>query len=135
MSRTVGGNTILFLVLGIGAGTVLFLFDPKSTSIYPVCPFHWLTGLDCPLCGSLRALHALLHARPVEAVHANVLTTLGVVYVAVRCIGRSLWNPASAGFHTRTPARPAIARALIAVALLFAVVRNMPFGWFSVFRP
>lgn len=37
-------------------------FDPvDGPAFYPQCPVKWLTGLDCPGCGSARALHALLH--------------------------------------------------------------------------
>jgi hypothetical protein len=41
---------------------VLYTFAPATTSFYPRCVFHVMTGLDCPGCGTTRALHALLHA-------------------------------------------------------------------------
>src|SRR5258708_25879013 len=43
---------------------LLAVFDPASTWWLPSCPFHALTGWLCPLCGSLRAVHALLHGAP-----------------------------------------------------------------------
>ena len=35
--------------------------DPEYSAFIPKCPFRWFTGLDCPACGSQRAIHQLLH--------------------------------------------------------------------------
>ena len=55
------------LVLGafalLGLAAVLFFFNPAQSGFYPFCVFHRTTGLLCPGCGSLRALHQLLHQR------------------------------------------------------------------------
>lgn len=48
----------------------LWAYDPAQ-HLAPRCPFKALTGLDCPGCGSQRALHALLHGRFSEAWHYN----------------------------------------------------------------
>jgi hypothetical protein len=53
------------------AAVLLYLFDPATTAAYPSCPFRALTGLLCPLCGGLRAAHALVHGRVVDAVLLN----------------------------------------------------------------
>ena len=45
----------------LGAAALLFFFDPATHAFYPRCPLHALTGLDCPACGGLRAVHLLLH--------------------------------------------------------------------------
>ncbi|PYV86056.1 MAG: hypothetical protein DMG90_22080 [Acidobacteria bacterium] len=45
----------------IGTLTILRTSNPASSGIFPPCPFLWLTGFYCPGCGSLRALHQLLH--------------------------------------------------------------------------
>ena len=42
-------------------GWVLYTFPPAGSPFYPQCVFHALTGLDCPGCGTTRALHELLH--------------------------------------------------------------------------
>jgi Protein of unknown function (DUF2752) len=61
--------TSAFLVV-IG-GWVLYTFPPVMTAFYPQCVFKQVTGLDCPGCGTTRALHALLHGSVVEAFHFN----------------------------------------------------------------
>jgi hypothetical protein len=43
------------------AATILFAYNPEAVAFYPRCPSKWLTGYDCPGCGTLRASHALLH--------------------------------------------------------------------------
>ena len=63
----------ILLVAAGAALLVLFLFDPASVRIYPPCPFHALTGLNCPGCGSLRASHALLHGEFQRALALNPL--------------------------------------------------------------
>jgi len=52
---------------------VLFLFDPARYPIYPVCPFYKTTGLLCPGCGSLRAIHQLIHGHLAAAWQLNPL--------------------------------------------------------------
>ena len=51
--------------------------DPTTTWWFPSCPFHALTGWLCPLCGSLRAVHALMLGAPVTAFAFNPLIVLG----------------------------------------------------------
>ena len=62
------------------AALVLFLFDPARCALYPVCMFHQMTGLDCPGCGSLRALHQLLHGHFGSALHFNALAVLSLPF-------------------------------------------------------
>jgi hypothetical protein len=45
------------------AATILFKYNPEAVSLYPRCPSKLLTGYDCPGCGTLSALHALLHGK------------------------------------------------------------------------
>lgn len=52
-------------------GWVLYTFPPTDSPFYPQCVFHALTGLDCPGCGTTRALHHLLHGRIGEAFAFN----------------------------------------------------------------
>ena len=59
------------LLLGIAGGWVLYTFPPVTSGFYPQCVFKQATGLDCPGCGTTRALHALLHLRFGEAFRFN----------------------------------------------------------------
>ncbi|WP_255498734.1 DUF2752 domain-containing protein [Dysgonomonas sp. ZJ709] len=60
---------------------IYFLFSPEESNIFPQCPFHYLTGLDCPGCGSQRAIHNILHFRIKEAFFFNPLLVISIPYL------------------------------------------------------
>ena len=62
---------ICAVLLTIVGACLVFMFNPETTSCYPRCPFYALTGLQCPGCGTLRGLHALMHLRFAEAWRHN----------------------------------------------------------------
>ena len=102
------------------------LVDPNEPGRYPSCPFLSLTGLYCPGCGSLRAVHALTNGDVTLAVGLNVLTVLAVVALPV------IWARWVQRTWTGAP-RAAIAPAgyiwsLLVVVLVFGVLRNLPMG-------
>ena len=48
------------------------------------CPFHYLTGWDCPFCGGQRMVWAMLHGRFGEAFLLNpVAFLLGIAFCLV----------------------------------------------------
>ena len=67
------------LILG---GTVLYFFDPATAGFYPACLFRLVTGIPCPGCGSLRAMHQLLHGHFAAAFALNPLLVLGLLVAA-----------------------------------------------------
>ena len=60
----------------MAAGYILYTFNPASSALYMPCPFHKLTGFYCPGCGTLRAIHHLLHGHVVTALRLNPLMVL-----------------------------------------------------------
>lgn len=67
----------------VAAVIIYYLFSPENTNYFPECPFHYLTGLDCPGCGSQRALHYLLHFDIKEAFLRNPLLVISIPYLIV----------------------------------------------------
>jgi hypothetical protein len=67
-----------------------------------LCAFHWLTGMECPLCGLTRGLCALAKGHLAEALRLNALTPLGLaMLVALFWRGRwtaRLWSAGVAAF-------------------------------------
>ena len=55
--------------------------DPNKAGHYPTCPVRMLLGIDCPGCGSLRTIHALLHGEFVVALDRNALLVLAIPVV------------------------------------------------------
>src|SRR5260221_9010819 len=78
-----------FLLVGIIAlaAGVLFFFDPAEHAFYPVCFFHRTTGLLCPGCGSLRAVHQLSHGHLAAAFRVKPLLVVCLPFLAW-CGGR-----------------------------------------------
>jgi hypothetical protein len=75
----------------LGAVTyIYYAYDPAAHSWFPQCPFKALTGLDCPGCGSQRAVHAILHGDFRKAFHHNALLMPFIPYLTVgfgyRCV-------------------------------------------------
>ncbi len=60
---------------------VLFAVNPEAVSFMPRCPFKWLTGYDCPACGTQRALHRLFHLRFGEAFACNPFLIVSMPYL------------------------------------------------------
>ena len=105
-------------------GATLFWFDPSRVHIYPVCFFHQVTGLLCPGCGSLRALHQLFHGHLATAFRFNPLLVVSLPFagwVAGQYARRRMHQqPAS------LPVRPVWVWVFLALALVFFVWRNLP---------
>ncbi len=100
--------------------------DPGEAGHYPVCPFLALTGLYCPFCGSLRAVHALAHGDLPAAAGRNVLTVVGLAVLVVLWVG---WVARRAGVRAVELAAPRwLWPGVLTVTVVFAVVRNLPFG-------
>lgn len=107
------------------AAAVLLRFPPDQYSFYPQCPVYALFHVECPGCGTTRALAALLRGHVTEAFKLNALTVsllpLAIGYAAIwyrRYLRRGpfLWPPVpAAGIY-----------AALALAVVFAVLRNLP---------
>lgn len=48
-----------------------------------ICPFHWLTGFNCPFCGAQRMFVALVHGSLTEAFWLNPGLFIGGPLVAL----------------------------------------------------
>ena len=129
--RYEGLTGVRFLPLAIpllalfGTALVLFFFNPSQFAFYPVCAFHRTTGLLCPGCGSLRALHQLLHGHFAAAFHFNAFLVCSLpflAWLALRFAMLKLRNqPASI-----TVAPVWLWSALVAL-VVFGILRNLPF--------
>jgi len=120
------------LTAALAVGLVLFFCDPVRVPIYPQCLFHQLTGLDCPGCGSLRALHAVLHGNLGAALHYNAFLILSLPLFAG--VGLNVLRSAS----TVRPAvqiKPAWLWLYLAAYVTFGILRDLPVPVFAAFAP
>jgi hypothetical protein len=121
------GVSVALVALAAG---VLRVFNPASAWFFPPCPFRALTGYLCPGCGTLRALHELLNGHLAAAFRLNPLMMLLLPYVG--------YSGASSALETvfgqalpRVFIRPAYIWMLLAIILLFWILRNIPLSAMS----
>ena len=120
---------LVALIVAFAAG-VLFIFNPSEHGFFPRCYFHAATGLNCPGCGSLRALHQLLHGHIVEAIRLNALLMLGLSALAWR--GVRMFTARRRGEPAALTIPPRWLWTFLFVAVAFTVLRNVPaFGWLA----
>lgn len=115
------------------AVAVLYFADPLEQLAWLRCPVNLTTGLYCPGCGSLRAVHALLHGDIVAALHSNLLA---VVFLPV-LVGFGIRSFVYA-MKDRSPAigtPPFVAWSVFWIVILFTVLRNLPFELTRALRP
>lgn len=125
--------TAMFLLAGTGLA-LLRLFDPATSGLFPPCPLHALTGLYCPGCGSLRAIHQLLHGNLGAAWAMNPLTVILLPFVVYGLASEGLGVLRGRGLpHVFLPAL--WIQVLCAVIVLFGIVRNIPIYPFNLLAP
>ena len=104
-------DRLFYILLGIGAIAVLALlcfFDPSTP-----CPTNALTKIHCPGCGTLRAMHALLHGDVKEALSQNILA---VIFIPIL--------PAIY-FFPKYFKKPIVPAAMLVIFILYAILRNL----------
>jgi hypothetical protein len=120
--RTTLIGTWSLLLLG---AIYVFVFEPGKTGFFPPCVFRLLTGLQCPGCGSTRALHQLLHGHFIAAFMLNPLFIIAIPFLLF-----ALLRHTALSFRGITPkpnALPARYIYLIFVVIVsFWIFRNTP---------
>jgi len=110
----------------LGAFAYVGAVDPNQPGHYPVCPLLRFTGVLCPGCGGLRSAHAFVHGDFAAALQDNALAVGGYLVFAVVW---AVWMVrAVQGRPMRFELGPVQLWCLGALALVFTVVRNLPFG-------
>ena len=118
----------------VAAGSIfLFFFNPSSPAnqFFPKCPFLLVTGLQCPGCGSTRALYHLLHLHPIEAFTFNPLLILTMPFLVYGFLGFTR------SAITGTPYRrlfipPVYLWAWLTLLIFFWIFRNTPWYPFAL---
>ena len=125
------------LTAGMIAGWLLIFFfplrNPQIRSLLPPCPFHYITCLYCPGCGSSRALCCLARFDIAGAWSYNKLLVLSLPYLAWSymeyasdCLGFRIPRLRLKSLHIKI---------ILWAILLYWVLRNIPFAPFDVLAP
>lgn len=125
VDSTVRRTTRAQAAFAVALLSVAVLADPETTHV-PLCPLHAATGLYCPLCGGLRAIHALSRGALGSALRDNAMVTFALAALPI-----ALWSRSASASASRRSRR--YATALVVAATAFAVARNLP--WAVSLRP
>jgi hypothetical protein len=114
---------ILCILIAVGVA-VLYLFNPAQFGFYPTCIFYKTTGLLCPGCGTLRAMHQLLHGHVLAAFRFNALIVSSLPFLAFGC---------TQAVRSKAANKPALIWirsnwlwVVLAILIVFGILRNLP---------
>lgn len=136
--RLVKAGILVIAVALLGAaGSMLVHFPPATSSFYPKCQLHSLTGLHCPGCGMTRFASAVVRADPAQAAAYNALGLIALPFVTVWGL-QQVW----AWFWGTTPRRwfapkwhARVTAVFLVVLAAFFVLRNVPAEPFTFLAP
>ena len=128
----------LTVAASIGAAAaafaVLYIVDPQSCSLLPPCPFHAMTGLWCPGCGSTRGLHALAHGHLLQALRFNPLMVASLPFLLAALLLPFL-QPGNRQTRTHLFIKPSWIWGMLAMVVAFGIIRNIPLYPFKLLAP
>ncbi len=109
----------------------LRLRDPHVSNSWGWCPTKWLTQLDCPACGSLRAVNDLTHLDLGAALSSNLLFVVAIPVVVAFFVRRLIacWRGGEAMRPLTIPTWAWVGG--LAVIGVFTVARNLPGSWLA----
>lgn len=128
-SLALRGVAIGTIALIAAVALLLYFNDPAEQGFLP-CAFYQTTGFYCAGCGTARAVHHLLHGHFGAALASNALSLLVLPPVLGLLIAGL--------FGKRLPGQRTLAlcgAVIIALALVFTVLRNIPLPQFDILRP
>lgn len=117
-------DKIFIWIAGGIALILLFTFLDPSVFPFPKCPFKSLTGLECPGCGSQRAIYHVLHGNIAESIRLNILFLPAIFYGLIGWVTSSFmpsyWPVVQRKFYGLTAAYVALT-----VIMMFWIGRNL----------
>ncbi len=119
----------LFIILGGIVAIVLFIavydsYNPTITKWMPKCPSMLLFGVECPGCGTQRAIHSILNGEFRAAFFYNPLMVLSVPYILLLLLSEITF------MKIRYPRFRAIISGqksiwiVLALLILYTIIRN-----------
>lgn len=114
---------------------VYFFFYPLYQQYFPRCIFHNLTRLYCPLCGTQRAVAALLDGNISAALRDNLLFVLALPFLIYSLTVLFINSFCKKQFLHKIFFSAAFIKAVILFVIAFAVLRNVPSYPFNLLAP
>lgn len=112
---------------------MLIYRHPGDYRFIPSCPMKTVSGILCPGCGSVRALHFLLRGEVMMSLRCNVLMIPMSIWISVLLMK---WYRESFLKQTvNIPYETKINYTFVAVFLAFFLLRNIPLEPLELLRP
>ena len=125
MRRSLVRPSLVRAVIGSAAVALplatVWLVDPNVEGHYPTCPIRSVVGVDCPGCGSLRAMHDLAHGDLLGAFDHNAMLMLFLPLLGLELARWVTRRPSTA--LMRWPYAPVTALVVLSAWML---ARNLP---------
>lgn len=109
--------------LGALALVTLYAFVDPRLPFFPKCPFRFISGFDCPGCGSQRALHALLNGDIAGAWGYNAMLIVSLPFL-VLLVAAQFMRDAHPRFYNAMNSRAVILTAAVLI-LSWWILRNI----------
>lgn len=110
---------------------VYYNFNPEMYNFFPECPFHRFLQLDCPGCGSQRAVHSLLHGDVLLAANYNLLLVLSLPLLTTHFFLKVLGYAINRDFTLTVWQNPLTPKIIFVIVILFWIARNLPYEPFK----
>ncbi|WP_343522877.1 DUF2752 domain-containing protein [Pedobacter sp.] len=118
---------ILGSILLLSLVIIYYKFNPEVYNFFPECPFHKYLHLDCPGCGSQRAVHALLHLNLQKAMDYNLLLVLSLPILILQLFFKIYAYFTKRNLVLRFWYNPNTPKIIFVIVMIFWIARNLPF--------
>lgn len=117
---------ILGLGIVITLGVVYYNFNPEMYFFFPECPFHKFLDLDCPGCGSQRAIHAILNGQILAALDYNLLLVMSIPLLLTHLCFRVYAHLSKKNVILNFWYNPVVPKIILIIVVIFWIIRNIP---------
>ena len=119
------------IFVGLAGAFAVGYFNPTTVKFFPACPFHALTGLNCPGCGLTRGFHALFQGDVLSALRFNAMLPVYFLFFLYLFVSLALVLIRGRGLEFRVFS-PRLIYGFLVLTLVFAVARNLAFYPFNL---
>ena len=117
---------ILGIIILIALATTYYSYNPEMYTFFPECPFHKYLHLDCPGCGSQRAVHALLHGNIRKALDFNILMVASLPLLLLHFVLKVTSYVTNKDYDLKIWQKPLVPKLIFILVLAFWIARNIP---------